>query len=63
MVQQLVSLAENFGKLQKVLLLSPLFFRQKADEHALSQFEGYCKGHNVTLCRNKADLLKLFRSS
>ncbi|WP_152659045.1 DUF1887 family protein [Arsukibacterium sp. MJ3] len=61
MVQQLISLAENFGKLRKVLLLSPLFFQQKPDAHALEQFKKYCKGHNVTLCHDKNSLLSLFK--
>ncbi|EJI84601.1 hypothetical protein AEST_25340 [Alishewanella aestuarii B11] len=61
MVQQLVSLAENFGKLKKVLLLSPLFFLEKDDINARQQFEEYCKSHHVTLCRDKAELLALFK--
>lgn len=60
MVQQLSSLADHYGKLKKVLLLSPLFFQSKQDPHAEEQFRKYCQGHEVTLCRNKADLLKLF---
>lgn len=63
MVQQLVSLAENFGKLKKVLLLSPLFFLEKDDKNAQQQFKEYCKSHNVTLCRDKAELLALFPPS
>lgn len=61
MVQQLASLAEHFGKLKKVLLLSPLFFQQKTDEHAREQFKKYCQGHEVLLCHDKAALLSLFR--
>lgn len=62
MVQQLVSLAENFGKLQKVLLLSPLFFQTRPDDsQALKQFLKYCGSHQVKLCRNKTELLALFK--
>lgn len=58
MVQQLSSIADHFGKLRKILLLSPLFFQQK-NENELKQFEHYCQGHGVTLCRSKAELDKL----
>lgn len=58
MVQQLSSIADHFGKLRKILLLSPLFFQQK-NEHELLQFKHYCQGHNVTLCKSKAELEKL----
>lgn len=62
MVQQLVSLAENFGKLQKVLFLSPLFFQTRPEgSQALKQFIKYCDSHQVKLCRNKTELLALFK--
>lgn len=61
MVQQLSSLADQFGKLNKVLLLSPLFFQSERTSKALNQFEDYCKGHGVRLCRTKDELLALFK--
>lgn len=60
MVQQLASLAEHFGKLKKILLLSPLFFQRKTDQNALDQFKKYCQGHDVVLCQDKASLLSFF---
>ncbi|MEE2003010.1 hypothetical protein QWY20_16245 [Alkalimonas sp. MEB108] len=62
MVQQLSSLADQFGRLNKVLLLSPLFFQAARTEKALNQFVDYCKGHGVRLCRSKAELLALFNN-
>ncbi len=61
MVQQLSSLADHYGKLRKVLLLSPLFFQFKQESQAKEQFKKYCQGHDVTLCTSKAELLSLFR--
>lgn len=61
MVQQLSSLADQFGKLNKVLLLSPLFFSRTKNKQDHEQFSHYCMGHGVKLCHNKDELMALFR--